>query len=151
MDSSPPTKRRRKTKSEGTNDKSSSSPVVVFAHGAGAPSSSDWMLRWKEMLKNALDAVEVVTFDYPYIAGGKKRAPPKAEKLVEFHKDIVKKTTDKYPAHPLILAGKSMGSRPWVELCGTRLYCNLLSLSCLYRVAKMGFVPLKSWKLFARR
>ncbi|KAH8522103.1 hypothetical protein H0E87_002933 [Populus deltoides] len=111
MDSSPPTKRRRKTKSEGTNDKSSSSPVVVFAHGAGAPSSSDWMLRWKEMLKNALDAVEVVTFDYPYIAGGKKRAPPKAEKLVEFHKDIVKKTTDKYPAHPLILAGKSMGSR----------------------------------------
>ncbi|XP_061967914.1 uncharacterized protein LOC133691423 isoform X1 [Populus nigra] len=111
MDSSPPTKRRRKTKSEGTNDKSSSSPVVVFAHGAGAPSSSDWMLRWKEMLKKALDAVEVVTFDYPYIAGGKKRAPPKAEKLVEFHKDIVKKTTDKYPAHPLILAGKSMGSR----------------------------------------
>lgn len=47
MDSSPPTKRRRKTKSEGTNenDKSSTSPVVVFAHGAGAPSSSDWMLR----------------------------------------------------------------------------------------------------------
>ncbi|KAJ6714359.1 TESTIS DEVELOPMENT PROTEIN PRTD [Salix viminalis] len=113
MDSSPPTKRRRETKSEGTNenDKSSSSPVVVFAHGAAAPSSSDWMLRWKDMLKNALDAVEVVTFDYPYIAGGKKRAPPKAEKLVEFHKDIVKKTTDKYPGHPLILAGKSMGSR----------------------------------------
>lgn len=113
MDSSPPTKRRRKTKSEGTNenDKSSTSPVVVFAHGAGAPSSSDWMLRWKDMLKNALDAVEVVTFDYPYIAGGKKKAPPKAEKLVEFHKDIVKKTTDKYPGHPLILAGKSMGSR----------------------------------------
>ena len=45
MDSSPPTKRRRKTKSEGTSDMSSSSPVVVFAHGAGAPSSSDWMLR----------------------------------------------------------------------------------------------------------
>ncbi|KAJ6426474.1 hypothetical protein OIU84_022134 [Salix udensis] len=113
MDSSPPTKRRRETKSEGTNenDKSSTSPVVVFAHGAGAPSSSDWMLRWKDMLKNALDAVEVVTFDYPYIAGGKKKAPPKAEKLVEFHKDIVKKTTDKYPGHPLILAGKSMGSR----------------------------------------
>ncbi|KAJ6308017.1 hypothetical protein OIU76_017731 [Salix suchowensis] len=87
MDSSPPTKRRRKTKSEGTNenDKSSTSPVVVFAHGAGAPSSSDWMLRWKDMLKNALNAVEVVTFDYPYIAGGKKKAPPKAEKLVEFH------------------------------------------------------------------
>lgn len=23
-----------------------SSPVVIFAHGAGAPSSSDWMIRY---------------------------------------------------------------------------------------------------------
>ena len=45
------------------------------------------------------------------IAGGKRRAPPKAEKLVEFHSDIVTKTAAKYPGHPLILAGKSMGSR----------------------------------------
>ena len=45
------------------------------------------------------------------ISGGKRRAPPKAEKLVEFHSDVVKKTVAKYPGHPLILAGKSMGSR----------------------------------------
>ena len=44
-------------------------------------------------------------------SGGKKRAPPKAKKLVEFHKDIVRNTVAKYPGHPLILAGKSMGSR----------------------------------------
>lgn len=68
---------------------SSSSPVVIFAHGAGAPSSSDWMiryafvvyffghrlvltfllffllLRWKDKLKKSLAAVEVITFDYP--------------------------------------------------------------------------------------
>ncbi|KAL3499236.1 hypothetical protein ACH5RR_038329 [Cinchona calisaya] len=88
-----------------------SSPVIVFAHGAGAPSSSDWMVRWKKMLQKALNAVEVVTFDYPYIAGGKRKAPPKAEKLVEFHTDIVRKTVAKYTGHPLILVGKSMGSR----------------------------------------
>ncbi|PKI77926.1 hypothetical protein CRG98_001718 [Punica granatum] len=88
-----------------------SSPVVVFAHGAGAPSSSDWMIRWKEMLGKALNAVEVVTFDYPYISGGKRKAPPKAEKLVEFHSEVVKKAIAKHPSHPLILAGKSMGSR----------------------------------------
>ncbi|KAK4748675.1 hypothetical protein SAY87_015261 [Trapa incisa] len=88
-----------------------SSPLVVFAHGAGAPSSSDWMIRWKEMLGRALDAVEVITFDYPYISGGKRRAPPKAEKLVEFHMDVVRKAIAKHPGHPLILAGKSMGSR----------------------------------------
>ncbi|KAK9274881.1 hypothetical protein L1049_022135 [Liquidambar formosana] len=114
--SSPPSKRRRRTKNDNETTNTSSSteklpPVVVFAHGAGAPSSSDWMIRWKDMLGKALQAVEVVTFDYPYIAGGKRRAPPKAEKLVEFHSDIVKKTAAKYPGHPLILVGKSMGSR----------------------------------------
>ncbi|KAH9775168.1 AB hydrolase-1 domain-containing protein [Citrus sinensis] len=109
MDSpSPPSKRRRKNE---CGDDTSSSPVVVFAHGAGAPSSSDWMIKWKDMLGKALDAVEVVTFDYPYIAGGKRKAPPKAEKLVEFHTDVVKRAVAKFPGHPLILAGKSMGSR----------------------------------------
>ncbi|KAL3844491.1 hypothetical protein ACJIZ3_001894 [Penstemon smallii] len=92
-------------------EKKEKTPVIVFAHGAGAPSSSDWMIRWKDMLSKALNAIEVVTFDYPYISGGKKRAPPKAEKLVEFHCDIVRKTMAKYPCHPLVLAGKSMGSR----------------------------------------
>ncbi|CAL5437651.1 unnamed protein product [Camellia sinensis] len=86
-------------------------PLVVFAHGAGAPSSSDWMIRWKGKLAKGLQAVEVVTFDYPYISGGKRGAPPKAEKLVDFHVDVVKKAVAKYPEHPLILVGKSMGSR----------------------------------------
>ncbi|XP_051151234.1 uncharacterized protein LOC127265475 [Andrographis paniculata] len=91
--------------------KAEKSPVIVFAHGAGAPSSSEWMVRWKDMLCKALNAVEVVTFDYPYMAGGNRRAPPKADKLVDFHCDIVRKTMAKYPGHPLVLAGKSMGSR----------------------------------------
>ncbi|KAL9230958.1 hypothetical protein vseg_006239 [Gypsophila vaccaria] len=106
-DSLPPSKRRRSSRRHCT----TSSPVVVFAHGAGAPSSSDWMLRWKEILEKALKAVEVVTFDYPYLASGKKRAPPKAEKLVDYHADVVKNAVVKYPGHPLILAGMSMGSR----------------------------------------
>ncbi|KAJ0666085.1 putative KAT8 regulatory NSL complex subunit 3/Testis-expressed sequence 30 protein [Helianthus annuus] len=86
------------------------SPVVVFAHGAGAPSSSEWMIRWKNLLANALNAVEVVTFDYPYI-NGRRKAAPKPEKLVGFHSDIVRNAAAKYPGHPLILAGKSLGSR----------------------------------------
>ncbi|KAK1438502.1 hypothetical protein QVD17_04311 [Tagetes erecta] len=86
------------------------SPVVVFAHGAGAPSTSGWMLRWKSLLANVLNAVEVVTFDYPYI-NGRRKAAPKPEKLVGFHSDIVRKVAAKYPEHPLILAGKSLGSR----------------------------------------
>ncbi|KAK9698473.1 hypothetical protein RND81_08G106800 [Saponaria officinalis] len=107
-DSPPPTKRRRSSRHR---KQSPSPPVVVFAHGAGAPSSSDWMLRWKEILAKALCAVEVVSFDYPYLSGGKKRAPPKAEKLVDFHANVVKNAVAKYPGHPVILVGKSMGSR----------------------------------------
>ncbi|KAG6579551.1 KAT8 regulatory NSL complex subunit 3-like isoform X1 [Cucurbita moschata] len=119
MDSSPPSKRRRKNLNfddpfETLLATSSSvnrlSPVVVFAHGAGAPSSSEWIIRWKDMLGKALHAVEVVTFDYPYISGGRK-SPPKAEKLVPYHTEIVKREIARYPGHPLILAGKSMGSR----------------------------------------
>ncbi|XP_073285675.1 uncharacterized protein [Primulina huaijiensis] len=110
--------------------KGDQSPVIVFAHGAGAPSSSDWMSRWKDMLAEALNAVEVVTFDYPFshvsglglqihiyielfadFSGGKQRSPPKAEKLVDFHCGVVRATMTKYPGHPLVLAGKSMGSR----------------------------------------
>ncbi|KZV31771.1 hypothetical protein F511_00575 [Dorcoceras hygrometricum] len=93
-----------------TKKKGDKSPVIVFAHGAGAP-SSDWMVRWKDMLAKALNAVDVVTFDYPYFSGGKKRSPPKAEKLVDFHCDVVREAMAKYPGHPLVLAGKSMGSR----------------------------------------
>ncbi|KAG7548848.1 Alpha/beta hydrolase fold-1 [Arabidopsis suecica] len=106
-------RKRRKLNEESCTDKPeiACSPVVVFAHGAGAPSSSDWMIRWKEMLKKRLEAVEVVTFDYPYLADGKRRVAPKAEKLIEFHLDVVKETAAKFPGHPLILAGKSMGSR----------------------------------------
>ncbi|KAH7840519.1 hypothetical protein Vadar_017992 [Vaccinium darrowii] len=67
--------------------------------------------RWKGLLAKELQVVEVVTFDYPYISGGKRGAPPKVEKLVDFHVEVVKKTLAKYPGHPLVLAGKSMGSR----------------------------------------
>ncbi|KAI3727712.1 hypothetical protein L6452_16330 [Arctium lappa] len=95
-------------KAQSSSVKLNNSPVVVFAHGSGAPSSCEWMIRWRNLLLKALNAVEVVTFDYPY---GKRKAPPKEEKLVGFHSDIVRKVAAKYPEHPLILVGKSMGSR----------------------------------------
>ncbi|KAJ7548344.1 hypothetical protein O6H91_07G008000 [Diphasiastrum complanatum] len=76
-----------------------------------APSSSDWMLRWKELLASATNAVEVATFDYPFLSGGKKKAPPKAEKLVDFHFQEIKKSVSRHSGHPLVFVGKSMGSR----------------------------------------
>lgn len=57
MDSSPPSKRRCMNQRKDGDDAGNTSappsptleklsPVVVFAHGAGAPSSSDWMIRF---------------------------------------------------------------------------------------------------------
>ncbi|KMZ56454.1 hypothetical protein ZOSMA_95G00490 [Zostera marina] len=104
--SPPPSKWQKK---DGKGD-GSPLPLVVFAHGAGAPSSSEWMIRWKKMLQEELGAIDVITFDYPYISGGKRRPPPKAEMLVEYHSTIVEDAIVKYSGHPLILVGKSMGS-----------------------------------------
>ncbi|EEE62749.1 hypothetical protein OsJ_17552 [Oryza sativa Japonica Group] len=78
-------------------------PLVLMGKSMGSS--------WKDMVKDALDAIEVVTFDYPYMSGGKRRAPPKAEKLVDHHLGVVKDAVAKHPGHPLVLMGKSMGSR----------------------------------------
>ncbi|KAG6493258.1 hypothetical protein ZIOFF_048236 [Zingiber officinale] len=111
---SPSSKRRRQGHRDKTFSESSATkgntPLVVFAHGAGAPSTSEWMLRWKKKIEEELNAI-VVTFDYPYISGGKRKAPPKAERLVDHHLDVVKDAVSKHPGHPLVLVGKSMGSR----------------------------------------
>lgn len=82
--------------------------LIIFAHGAGAPSSSAWMRRWTRNLGTIGD---VYTFDYPYMAVGKKRPDP-LPRLLEAH---VAAISDARRAHgqdrPVVLAGKSMGSR----------------------------------------
>jgi alpha-beta hydrolase superfamily lysophospholipase len=37
--------------------------------------------------------------------------PPKAEKLIDFHTETIREAQKKHPGCPLVLAGKSMGSR----------------------------------------
>jgi predicted alpha/beta-hydrolase family hydrolase len=78
----------------------------LFAHGAGAPSTSPWMVRWKHHLA---ELGEVVTFDYPYMRDGRKTPDP-FPKLLDAHKRAMR---DALGAHssPPILIGKSMGSR----------------------------------------
>lgn len=80
-------------------------PVIVFAPGAGAPSTSEWMQSWARRL-GALG--DVSTFDYPYQVAGKKRPDPQA-KLIAAHREAIQKA--RQAGRPLVLAGKSMGSR----------------------------------------
>ncbi|MEZ4238970.1 MAG: alpha/beta family hydrolase [Myxococcota bacterium] len=82
-------------------------PVLPFAPGAGAPSSSPWMTAWAERL-GALGAV--VPFDYPYQQRGSK-SPDRLPKLVAAHVEAIGRARAAHPGAPVVLAGKSMGSR----------------------------------------
>jgi len=81
--------------------------LCLFAHGAGAPSSSAWMRRWARRLET-LGTVE--TFDYPYMSQGKRRPDPQAA-LIEAHRAALSAARTRHPALPIVLIGKSMGGR----------------------------------------
>jgi predicted alpha/beta-hydrolase family hydrolase len=81
-------------------------PVFLFAPGAGAPSSHPWMRHWSALLSE-LGTVE--TLDYPYMLEGGKRPDP-LPKLIAAHRAAVARVHDAH-AGPLVLIGKSMGSR----------------------------------------
>jgi predicted alpha/beta-hydrolase family hydrolase len=79
--------------------------LLLFAHGAGVPSSSPWMQGWAARLGTL---GTVVTFDYPYMAAGRK-APDKLPTLLEAHREALRRAR---PGHDrVVLVGKSMGSR----------------------------------------
>ncbi len=84
----------------------SSRPLLLFAPGAGAPSSSPWMSAWAERL-GALG--DVVRFDYPYMRAG-RRSPDKLPVLVAAHREALAAAREGRRG-PVVLAGKSMGSR----------------------------------------
>lgn len=85
-----------------------STPIVLFAHGAGAPSASPWMQSWKRRL-GALGTV--VTFDYSYMKEGRK-APDRPAALIAAHREALLAAQQQHGLRrPVILAGKSMGSR----------------------------------------
>ncbi len=86
-------------------------PLILFAHGAGVPSSSDWMRAWAERLRTV---GPVVTFDYPYARAGKK-APDRFEVLLEAHREALAEARAGHDG-PVVLAGKSMGSRIGLHL-----------------------------------
>jgi predicted alpha/beta-hydrolase family hydrolase len=81
-------------------------PLFLFAHGAGAPSSSAWMANWKKRLATL---GPTVTFDYLYMRQG-RRSPDKLPQLMATHREALADARAKHDG-PVILAGKSMGSR----------------------------------------
>jgi uncharacterized protein len=83
-----------------------SRPVLLFAPGAGAPSSSPWMRRFAARLSRF---AKVVPFDYSYVLNG-RRAPDPLPKLVEAHAAALARARRDHEG-PVFLVGKSMGGR----------------------------------------
>jgi predicted alpha/beta-hydrolase family hydrolase len=82
-------------------------PLILFAPGAGAPSSHPWMQNWKRRLS---DIGDVETLDYAYMREGRKRPDP-LPKLIAAHREALSDARKRHPAESTILIGKSMGGR----------------------------------------
>jgi len=80
--------------------------LLLFAPGAGAPSTSPWMARWARRLAALGD---VVRFDYPYVQAGRK-SPDRSPVLLAAHRAALSAARARHPG-PAVLAGKSMGGR----------------------------------------
>jgi predicted alpha/beta-hydrolase family hydrolase len=107
-------------------------PLILFAPGAGAPSSHPWMQNWKRRLSEIGD---VETFDYDYMREGHKRPDP-LPKLIAAHRKALGDARKRHPAESTILIGKSMGGRVG---CHVSLDEKVDGLVCLgYPLCAMG-------------
>lgn len=87
-------------------------PILLLAHGAGASVSSDFMQAIS--LSLASKGVRVICFNFAYMAqselDGKRRPPPKVDKLVEEYRYQLEQLKLQTTA-PIYIGGKSMGGR----------------------------------------
>ncbi|HSM91416.1 MAG TPA: alpha/beta fold hydrolase [Anaeromyxobacteraceae bacterium] len=98
-------------------------PLLLFAPGAGAPSSSAWMKRWAERLA-AIG--EVVRFDYPYQREGRK-SPDRLPALVAAHRAALAEARGRHRG-PVVLVGKSMGGRVGCHLAAEEPVAGVVCL-----------------------
>jgi predicted alpha/beta-hydrolase family hydrolase len=106
-------------------------PFLLFAPGAGAPSSHPWMQRWKNRLR---EIGEVETLDYNYMHEGRKR-PDRLPQLIEAHRAALTEVREKFSG-PVFMIGKSMGGRIG---CHVALEEKVTGLICLgYPLCAMG-------------
>ena len=107
-------------------------PLILFAPGAGAPSSHPWMQNWKVRLSEIGD---VETLDYDYMRDGRKRPDP-LPKLIAAYRKALSQARERHMAGSAIMIGKSMGGRIG---CHVSLEEKVDALVCLgYPLCAMG-------------
>lgn len=87
-----------------------SAPVLLFAHGAGAPMDTPWMNTIARGL--AAHGIRVVRFEFPYMAARrttkKRGAPDRQPVLLETWRQVI---ADHGGGARVAIGGKSMGGR----------------------------------------
>lgn len=91
----------------GQNGAMASTPTLVLAHGAGAGQHHPWMRHVASAFERR--GVRVLTFDFPYVAAGRK-VPDRAPVLEAAFLDAWARAAED-AAGPMYVAGKSMGGR----------------------------------------
>ncbi len=89
-------------------------PVLILAHGAGAPADSPFMIKLSESL--ARQGVTTMRFEFPYMArrreDGKKRPPDRQSRLLDHYEQVIAEVmVGALSDRPLFIGGKSMGGR----------------------------------------
>ena len=93
---------------------------VVFAHGAGANMSHEFMNELTALLNNL--SINVLRFNFPYMDKrkllGKKFPPDRMPKLLACYQEVIEYIVNQSPYRrlPLFIGGKSMGSRAAASL-----------------------------------
>ena len=82
--------------------------TLVLAHGAGAGQKSAWMVKAAQAL--AERGIRVGTFDFPYMAAGKK-VPDRAPVLEAAWRDALSVARDRAKDGKAFIGGKSRGGR----------------------------------------
>jgi predicted alpha/beta-hydrolase family hydrolase len=100
--------------------------AFLFAPGAGAPSSSDWMQAFAQRFEKL---GRVACFDYRYQVEG-RRSPDRLERLIEAHQQAFETLRAEHSG-PIVFVGKSMGSRIGCHLANQMDDDNPLALVCL--------------------
>ena len=84
-------------------------PVLLLAHGAGAPMDSGFMTDMAGLLAGF--DIHVVRFEFAYMrarrADGKRRPPPRLPGLIEEFRQVI----SRFPKRKVFIGGKSMGGR----------------------------------------
>jgi predicted alpha/beta-hydrolase family hydrolase len=108
---------------------------LLLAHGAGAPMNSPFLETMTRLLVER--ALRVSRFEFAYMAarrqGGKRRPPPKAERLVDAYAEVVGQLRATLPpGQALLIGGKSMGGRV-ASLLADELFADgrIAGLVCL--------------------